>query len=74
MALILGETKMSKPALKSTKKPNPYARKILVQCKVNSDEMRQLLGKAGTYTNKNLSEWLRVAALSFVPKKEDFKK
>jgi len=60
--------------LKSIKKPNPYARKIVVPFKVNADEMRELLKKAHQYTKGNISEWVRFAALNFKPKKEDFEK
>lgn len=60
--------------LKPTKKPNPNARTILVQAKVNAEEMRKLLTKSHAFTDGNLSEWLRFATLSHVPRKEDFKK
>lgn len=60
--------------LKQTKKLNPYIRKIVVTCKVNSDEMRFLLSRAGAYTGGNVSEWIRFCALNFKPSKEDFKK
>lgn len=60
--------------LKSTKKPNPYARKIVVPFKVNSDEMRELMKKAHAFTKGNISEWVRFAALKFKPSKEDFEK
>lgn len=60
--------------LKSMKKPNPYARKIIVPFKVNAEEMRKLLSKAHGFTKGNISEYVRFAALNFKPGKEDFEK
>lgn len=60
--------------LKSTKQPNPHARKIVVTLKVNSDEMRTLLARAHGFAKGNVSEWVRYAALHFKPVKEDFQK
>jgi hypothetical protein len=60
--------------LKPTKKPNPNARKIVVPFKVNAEEMRVLLARAGGFTSGNVSEWVRYAALNFVPNKKDFEK
>jgi hypothetical protein len=58
--------------LKATKKQNPYARKIIVPFKVNSEEMRVLLRHAHSCTKGNVSEWVRYAALNFKPAKGDF--
>lgn len=62
--------------LKSTKvkKVNPYARKILLPCRVNSEEMRSVLAKATLYTDGNVSEFVRYAAINFQPAKKDFAK
>lgn len=60
--------------MKSTKKPNPYARKITLTFKVNAQEMNHILFQAHSYAGANVSEWLRAAALKFRPKKEDFEK
>ncbi len=60
--------------LKSSKQPNPYARKILIQSKVNADEMREILRRAHSWTDGNVSELLRVAALTLKPSKSDFQK
>lgn len=60
--------------LKSTKTPNPYTRKILVPFKVNTEEMREILKRAATLTQGNVSEYIRFAALHFKPNKNDFEK
>lgn len=60
--------------LKSSKKANPYARKIVVPFKVNADEMRELFKKAHQFADGNVSQWVRFASLNFKPKKEDFEK
>ena len=60
--------------LKATAKPNPYARKIVQTFKVNSEEMKTILARAHGFTDGNISEWLRYAAIHFCPKKEDFQK
>lgn len=60
--------------LKTTKKINPYARKILVPFKVNSEEMKTILARAHGFTKGNISEWVRYASLNFVPNKKDFEK
>lgn len=60
--------------LKAPRKPNPYARKIVVPFKVNSEEMREILKRSGAWTAGNVSEYIRIAALNFRPKKEDFEK
>ena len=62
------------PKIKETKKLNPYARKILVQFKVNADEMREVLKQAHGFTAGNISGFVRYAALNFKPRKEDFQK
>jgi hypothetical protein len=60
--------------LKSDKKLNPYARKIVVPFKVNSEEMREIIKRAGAWTKGNISLYIRAAALKFKPTKEDFEK
>lgn len=60
--------------LKKEKKVNPHARKIIVPFKVNSEEMRKLLARAHGFTKGNLSQFVRYAALHFVPAKKDFEK
>ena len=50
---------------KSKSIPNPFARKILVACKVNPDEMRSIISKAQAYFGGNISELLREAALAY---------
>jgi len=62
-----------KPKLKETKKPNPYARKIVLTLKVNHDEMKTLLSRAHGFTKGNVSEWVRYSALNFKPSKGDLK-
>ena len=64
----------AKKTLKTLRKPNPYAKKILLQYKVNSEEMRIILGKAHHFTKGNLSAYARYAALNFKPNKGDFEK
>ncbi len=59
---------------KLAKKPNPAPRLIDVHFRVNAEEMRVLLGHAGALTKKNVSEFVRYAALNFKPKKEDLAK
>lgn len=60
--------------LKSSKTPNPHARKILIQSKVNSEEMRTILSKSHSWTGGNISELIRIAVLKFTPTKGDFQK
>lgn len=60
--------------LKTTKKPNPYVRSIVVTFKINADEMRKLIGKSHAFTKGNISEWVRFASLNFRPAREDFEK
>lgn len=65
---------MTTKKLKPTKKPNPNARKIVVPFKVNAEEMKTLLARAHGFTKGNISEWVRYAALNFVPSKKDLDK
>lgn len=60
--------------LKSTKKPNPYVRSIVVTFKVNADELRVILAGAHGSARGNISEFVRYAATHFKPTKEDFQK
>lgn len=60
--------------LKPTKKQNPHTRAIVVPFKVNAEEMRELLARANAYTQGNVSEWVRYAALKHKPAKEDLDK
>lgn len=46
-------------------------RKIVLTLKVNAEEMRKLLGLSATFSEGNMSEWVRYAALHFKPRKED---
>lgn len=56
------------------KKPNPDTRKIMISFKINSEEMRHFLARAHGYTEGNVSEWCRKAALTWKPSKEDLEK
>lgn len=60
--------------LKDSKPLNPFARKIVLQAKVNSGEMHEILKNAHTYCDGNVSQFVRIAAQKFVPKKGDFEK
>jgi hypothetical protein len=60
--------------LKEEKKSNPHARKILVQFKVNAEEMRLILGHAAAWTQGNISQLARIAVLKFRPAKGDLEK
>jgi hypothetical protein len=62
------------PVLKQTKAPNPNLRKIVLDVRVNAEEMRTILARAHGLTKGNVSEWLRFAALNFKPTKKDFQK
>jgi len=46
--------------------PNPYARKIIVAFKVNSDEMRRLIAEAQKFTGGNISLLVRNRALKIL--------
>lgn len=59
--------------LKPTKPKDKYVRTIVVTLRLNSDEMRQMLGFAHSFTKGNVSEWLRYSALNFKPTKDDLK-
>jgi hypothetical protein len=59
---------------KAVKPPNPFARKIIQTARFNADEMKTVLANAHTYTQGNVSEWLRYAALHFKPGKGDLQK
>jgi hypothetical protein len=63
-----------KTKLKSTKKPNPHARHIVVTFKANADEMHQIMKWAHYYCAGNVSEFVRWAATNPKPAKGDFKK
>lgn len=52
---------------KSKSIPNPYARKIPLPCRVNTDEMKQILARAHKYTGGNVSEFVRDAVLNWKP-------
>lgn len=60
--------------LRKTKIPNPNTRLIVVPFKVNAAEMQELLKRAGAWTNRNVSEYIRYSALNFTPKRGDFQK
>lgn len=52
-------------AKKSKSIPNPYARKIPLPCRVNAEEMRQIVAKAFSYNGGNVSQYVRDAALAW---------
>ena len=49
--------------MKTKSIPNPFARKIPLPCRVNADEMRQILARAQRFTEGNVSAYVRVKAL-----------
>lgn len=54
---------MSKPE----KKQNPYARRGLIQARVNNDEMQVILEKALVHTKGEISDFVRLACLNYKP-------
>lgn len=60
--------------LKKIKKPNPYVRAIILTVRVNAQEMQTVLARAHGFTEGNIGEWIRYAALNFVPAKKDLQK
>lgn len=56
------------PKIKADKK----TKNILI--KVNDTEYQDILAKANTYTDGNISKWIRYAAIYLEPKEEDLEK
>jgi len=59
---------MTKPK-KNDRVPNPYARKILINFRLNADEMRNVLGLSKQYFDGNISLFLRACIDQFKYKK-----
>lgn len=53
----------------TTRKPNPYTKRNLVQCRVDNEELNEIFTKAQVYSAGNISEYLRLAVLSYKPLK-----
>ena len=64
----------TKTKLKSTKPTNPNARTAthLPPSRVNHEEMATIKAKAREFTGGNVSEWVRVASLNYVPRRKDY--
>lgn len=54
---------------KTDRIPNPYARHIIVQTKVNSEELRNILALSKQYFDGNISLFLRACIKQFKYKK-----
>lgn len=54
----------------ANKKLNPYARRTLIQARVNNEEMQEILTKALLYSKGNVSNYIRLAALNYRPVKK----
>lgn len=48
-------------------KQKVYTRNKQLPCRVNDDEMRHIIASAKKYTDGNVSEFVRTAALNFKP-------
>lgn len=55
---------------KAPKKLNPYSKRNVVQFRVDTEEMRSIITKAIMYTDGNVSEFARQAALNYKPIKK----
>jgi hypothetical protein len=51
--------------IKSDKIPNPYAKKITIAFRVNTNEFLDLQRRARTHTNGNVSLFVRHAAFNY---------
>lgn len=60
--------------LRPAKKPNPHAKKIVVQFRVDAEEMREILKNSHAFTKGNISAFARFATLNFKPTRKDFSK
>lgn len=49
------------------KKLNPYTKRSLIQAKVNTEELQMIITKARMFTDGNVSEFVRLAALNYKP-------
>ncbi len=56
------------------KKEEKNPREKWIKSRVNNDESNIIQEKADLYTDGNVSEYLRYAALNFVPSKKDLEK
>lgn len=50
---------------------NPKARKIVIPCRVNPEEMRHILAMAAKFTRGNVSEYIRARLASHIKKLTD---
>lgn len=55
---------------RTTKIPNPHARKILVGTRLNTAEMQVALNKALKFEGGNVSELVRKAIIAYNPGRE----
>lgn len=55
---------------KQQKKSNPYTKRTVIQARVDNDELRQIVEKAIMYCDGELSEFIRLACLSYRPLKK----
>lgn len=51
----------------ATKKPNAYAKRGLIQTRVSTEDLREIIAKSVLYAKGNVSEYVRMAALNYRP-------
>jgi len=49
------------------KKQNPYTKRNLIQARVDTAELQEILTKAHLYTSGDISKFVRMAALNYKP-------
>ncbi len=54
-------------SVKSDKRQNPYTRRNTIQSRVDNKELQEIFTKARLYSNGNISEYVRLAALNYRP-------
>lgn len=52
------------------KKLNPYSKRNLVQARLDHEDFQAVLTKAQMFTNGNVSEFVRLAAINYRPIKK----
>lgn len=62
------KAKNQKPT--STRKPNPYTKRNLIQARLDNDELNIVHPKAVVYCGGNMSEFVRLAVLNYKPLKK----
>lgn len=59
--------------MKEAKKQNPYLKKHMIQARVDAEDMREIVTKALYFCAGDLSAFVRLACLSYKPRKKKVK-